>query len=187
MTPWGLKHDALSRMSKTRTVLLLSAKDPVWQGSPWHFGDGEAAATCRQSQPKPARGSDRSIPVFVKGMWYLWCVISSHHEPLGLWDEHGLEVKPEPKRSGAERLQISSNLISWPNCTFSWTLGGSKMNHGLPGWLWRGKGLPGCISVSLWPNRSPALSDSNCHTPLAGFSCKNEISEFWTKFMQFAN
>jgi hypothetical protein len=29
MTPRGLKHDAVSRMSKTRTVLLLSAKDPV--------------------------------------------------------------------------------------------------------------------------------------------------------------
>ena len=29
MTPRGLKHDALPRMSKTRTVLLLSAKDPV--------------------------------------------------------------------------------------------------------------------------------------------------------------
>jgi hypothetical protein len=68
MTPRGLKHDALSRMSKTRTVLLLSAKDPVWQGSPWHSGDGEAAATRRQSQPKPARGSNRSIPVFMKGM-----------------------------------------------------------------------------------------------------------------------
>ena len=32
----GLKHDALSRMSKTRTVLLCCDKDPGLQGSPRH-------------------------------------------------------------------------------------------------------------------------------------------------------
>jgi hypothetical protein len=167
MTPRGLKHDAVSRMSKTRTVLLLSAKDPVWQGSPWHFGDGEAAATCRQSQPKPARGSDRSIPVFVKGMRYLWCVISSHHEPLGLWDEHGLEVNQSLKEVVRNSLQISSNLISWPNCTFSWTLGGSKMNHGLPDGC---EGEKACRATSPCPySRTEAL---HCRIVIAIHLCR---------------
>jgi hypothetical protein len=50
------------------------------------------------------------------------------------------------------------------------------------------KGEKACRAASpcLYGRTEALHTDSNGHTPLAGFSYRNEISEFWTKFMHFA-